>query len=65
MSMKAKTMKLSMIHDFKMLIVCAVLLAMVVLCGMSEARISRDISQTVPETLGTLQGFAVLDQLSL
>ena len=56
---------LKKIRNSKMLIICGVLLVMVILCGMSEARIGGDISNTLPNSLGTLQGYGDFNQLNL
>lgn len=63
--MNNRTMGVKKISNYKILIVCAVLVVMAILCGMSEAGISNGILSTVPAKLNTLQGFAVVDQLHL
>lgn len=59
------TLVLRDIQHSKILIICGVLLLMAVLCGMSEARVGGDILNTLPHSLGTLQGYGVMDQLHL
>ena len=47
------------VYHSRLVVICCLLLAMVVLCGMSEASVSSNLLNTLPHTLGTLQGYVI------
>lgn len=47
------------IYHSRLIVICCLLLAMAALCGMSEASVSSNIMNTLPHTLGTLQGYVI------
>jgi hypothetical protein len=58
-----KVMGLRNIGNYKILIVCIVLAAMAILCGMSETRVGAQILTTLPQQVGTLVGYGDFSQL--